>query len=394
MPTSNVATTTFPGNNLNNLHCSDKMITHASLFSGIGAPELAASWMGWRNVFHCEINPFCRKVLHYWFPESISYDDITTTDFTKFGGGKITVLTGGFPCQPFSSAGKRAGANDNRYLWPQMLRAIQEIMPSYVIGENVAGILSMVQHGNEVKLGSAPTLFNEDNEVFYQREQQFIVETVCSDLEREGYSVQPIIIPACAVGAPHIRNRVWFIAKREPGTTANANDTRVESSRYKRFDATDKVGCSADTDCYRLRSSERNCGREWQAVDKERENKSFNGIERLNTKRTIADTICLRRQTLGIQDGQFAYPRQTECGTFQSCGTDSPQHRWRDFPTQSPVCRGNDGVSIRLDNLSISFNKWRNESIKAYGNSMVPQVVYEIFQAIQEDIDRTIKDKQ
>lgn len=99
---------------------------HASLFSGIGAPELAAYWLGWENVFHCEINPFCRQVLNYWFTNSKSYEDITKTDFREWQG-KIDVLTGGFPCQPFSVAGKRKGTEDNRYLWPEFKRAIREI---------------------------------------------------------------------------------------------------------------------------------------------------------------------------------------------------------------------------------------------------------------------------
>ena len=100
------------------------MMTHASLFSGIGGAEVAAAWMGWRNVFHCEIQEFPRKVLDFWFPNAESYEDITKTDFTKWGG-KIDVLTGGFPCQPFSLAGRRKGEKDNRYLWQEMHRAIK-----------------------------------------------------------------------------------------------------------------------------------------------------------------------------------------------------------------------------------------------------------------------------
>lgn len=102
--------------------------THGSLFSGIGGPEIAAEEMGWKNMFHCEINPFGRKILDYWFPNSKSYEDITKTNFTEWRG-KINVLTGGFPCQPFSCAGQRKGAEDDRYLWPEMLRAIREIQP-------------------------------------------------------------------------------------------------------------------------------------------------------------------------------------------------------------------------------------------------------------------------
>ena len=90
-------------------------ITHASVFSGIGGPEVAAVMLGWQNLFHCEINPFGKAVLDYWFPNSKSYEDITKTDFTEWRG-KVTVLTGGFPCQPFSYAGRRAGAEDDRYL--------------------------------------------------------------------------------------------------------------------------------------------------------------------------------------------------------------------------------------------------------------------------------------
>lgn len=94
-------------------------LVHGSLFSGFDAPSVAASWMGWKNAFHCEINPFCNEILKYWFPNSEHYEDITKTDFSQWKG-RIDVLTGGFPCQPFSLAGQRKGADDNRYLWPHM----------------------------------------------------------------------------------------------------------------------------------------------------------------------------------------------------------------------------------------------------------------------------------
>ncbi len=101
-------------------------MTHGSLFSGIGGFDLAAEWMGWENVFHCEWNPFGQKVLKHYWPNAISYEDITKTDFTVHRG-KIDIITGGFPCQPYSSAGKRKGKDDERHLWPSMLRAIREI---------------------------------------------------------------------------------------------------------------------------------------------------------------------------------------------------------------------------------------------------------------------------
>lgn len=130
-------------------------MNHASLFSGIGGAEVAASMMGWQNLFHCEIQEFPRKVLDYWFPNSESYEDITKTDFTKWHG-KVDVLTGGFPCQPFSLAGRRKGADDNRYLWPQMLRAIRQIHPTWVVGENVNGIKTMVESCQVTQMGRSP----------------------------------------------------------------------------------------------------------------------------------------------------------------------------------------------------------------------------------------------
>lgn len=108
------------------MNTQEKYISHGSLFSGIGGFDLAAEWIGWENVFHCEINEFCTKILNYHFPNAEHYADITKTDFSKYRG-RIDVLTGGFPCQPFSVSGKRRGTDDNRYLWPEMLRAIQEI---------------------------------------------------------------------------------------------------------------------------------------------------------------------------------------------------------------------------------------------------------------------------
>lgn len=160
-------------------------MTHGSLFSGIGGFDLAAQWMGWENILHCEINPFGRKVLNYYWPNSISYEDIKKTDFTPHKG-HIDILTGGFPCQPFSVAGKRKGKEDERHLWPEMLRALREIKPRYIVGENVGGIVSW--NGG------------------------MVFEEVQTDLEAQGYEVWAFILPACSKNAPHRRDRVWFIA--------------------------------------------------------------------------------------------------------------------------------------------------------------------------------------
>ena len=115
---------------------------HGSLFSGIGGFDLAAHWMGWKNAFHCEWMEFPRKVLDYYFPEADSHVDICKTDFKKYEGN-VDIITGGFPCQPFSMAGKRKGSEDERYLWHEMLRTIQEVKPKYVIAENVLGLTNI-----------------------------------------------------------------------------------------------------------------------------------------------------------------------------------------------------------------------------------------------------------
>lgn len=166
----------------------------------------------------------CIKIL---FSKTVLYEDIKRTDFTSWKG-KIDVLTGGFPCQPFSVAGQRKGADDNRYLWPEMLRVIRETRPLWVIGENVAGITNMVQPGSETDV---KTKSDQDEENYKETilEQEYIINTICDDLEREGYSVQPIIVPACGVGAPHKRYRIWFIA-------SDCSDARVEGLRQGRED--------------------------------------------------------------------------------------------------------------------------------------------------------------
>lgn len=265
-------------------------MTHASLFSGIGGFDIAAEWAGWDNAFNCEIDPFCRQVLKYHFPDAIQYDDVKTTDFTVWRG-KIDVLTGGFPCQPFSTAGKRKGISDDRYLWPEMLRAIWEIRPKWVVGENVLGIVNW--NGG------------------------MVFEQVHSDLETEGYEVQAFILPACGVGAPHLRYRTWFVAHV------------VENSECD--------GCKdGENDQKRTEV--------WKFGDAGAG--STNGIH--------------------IQEGDIV---NTNGG-------------WSNFPTQSPVCSRDDGFPILMD--GITFSKWRTESIKAYGNAIVPQVALQIFKAINQ----------
>jgi DNA (cytosine-5)-methyltransferase 1 len=302
---------------------------HASLFSGFGSADLAATWMGWDNAFWCEIDDFPRTVLSYWFPKSKGYGNIKETDF-KFWRGKIDVLTGGFPCQPFSVAGQRKGQEDDRYLWPEMLRAIREIRPSWIIGENVGGIISMVQPGCETEVEHQAALFEEtDKETIL--EQEYVVETVCRDLEQEGYSVQPVVIPACAVGAPHRRDRIFFIAY--------CSDARAEGVQQEGKDGIYQSKYAANANIIRY---QREC------------------IPEINDKKR----------------------RENKEGFFKEHAINN-RRLWKRFPTQPPVCRGNDGLPFDVVRLTISLTAWCTGSIKGYGNAIVPQVMYEIFKAIE-----------
>ncbi len=427
-------------------------MNHASLFSGIGGAEVAASMMGWQNLFHCEIQEFPRKVLDYWFPNSESYEDITKTDFTKWHG-KVDVLTGGFPCQPFSLAGRRKGADDNRYLWPQMLRAIRQIHPTWVVGENVNGIKTMVESCQVTQMGRSDYLFEENH--LYREESRFTLDKICADLEAEGYSVQPIVIPACSVGAPHRRDRVWIVAHRSdpraetvqqegqdricsarPSTHTQCDGhspqghgnqrarAKKSKKRKNRPQSRSRRHGSGKTSTYTLqhRRHEVHQDHQSQFPDGARTNslggqrssshsysnggkalQASKGLERTGRKRDVqpkerstSPEWTDRLSRLQRHDAHAISERQE--GMYQSWGEESERKcvwrdfarhceegHWKHFPTQSPVCRGNDGIPFDVDSLTISFPKWRQESIKAYGNAWVPQVAYEIFRAIEAE---------
>ena len=317
---------------------------HGSLFSGIGGFDLAAEWMGWENVFHCEWNEFGKRVLNYYWPNAISYDDITKTDFTIHRGA-IDVLTGGFPCQPYSVAGKRKGKEDERHLWPEMLRAIREIQPRYVVGENVVGLISW-----------------DGGLVFHE---------VQTDLENEGYEVWPFILPAASVNAPHKRERVWFVAhsisnrynrneRTEGNNLAREQPANTQQARHERTGET--IGFSIKqlaTNSEGKRSERLQPCEQCEVSQQEQEQPRGGDCQNITTDtRLFGQTKCKQQTARIIERG---------------C--------WEQFPTQPPICSRDDGFSERLD--GITFPKWRAESVKAYGNAIVPQVALQIFKAIQ-----------
>jgi DNA-cytosine methyltransferase len=170
------------------------MLRHGSLFTGLGGFDLAASWCGWENVFQVEIDPFCNSILARHFPQTERYLNVKEFEAEKYKGS-IDVLTGGFPCQPFSINGKRKGKEDERWLWGEMRRVYNDCRPTWIVGENVNGLTSKDEFGS-----------------------------ICNDLEEDGYKVWPCLIPASSLGARHRRRRVWFICQRQKDNMVYSDD--------------------------------------------------------------------------------------------------------------------------------------------------------------------------
>lgn len=267
---------------------------HLDLFAGIGGFSLAARWMGWNTVAWVEINKYCQQVLKKNFPEAKGYGDIKEFNGTEYRG-TTDIITGGFPCQPFSVAGKRKGKEDNRYLWPQMLRVIKEVRPSFIVGENVTGIIGMA------------------------------LEDVLASLEAEGYYTETFIIPACGVGAPHRRDRVWIVAYSDI----------LGSKRWSKL-----------------------C--DWKNKDKEIRSNLLQQINGSGNKR-----IATNPDFQSLEVGQLKSNGEEQQTTIGS------NNRWEIWPTQSGICGRDDGIPNRVDR------------IKALGNAIVPQVAFEIFKGIE-----------
>lgn len=282
---------------------------HLDLFSGIGGFALATE-MVWPDVEHifCDNEPFSQAVLKKHWPNSKIYGDIRQLKGNTLG--PIDLVTGGFPCQPFSASGRKGGKNDDRHLWPEMFRVIQETQPTWVIGENVAGIINMAEF-----------------------------EGVCTDLESESYEVQPIVIPACAVNAPHRRDRVWIIAH----LTSNRKQSLSNITGQKNLDAFGENSITSDTQGvgHRGRSSEQRPVREGIVVSGEQ-----------------------GRSTARDQDE----------GCFE--------RSW--YETAAELCGMDDGLPTEMDEFKFTKAQHRNARIKGLGNAIVPQVAVEIMKLIKQ----------
>jgi DNA (cytosine-5)-methyltransferase 1 len=297
---------------------------HGSLESGIGMFDYAAEMMGWENVFHCEISPFCRTILNYYWPKAKSYANVFGFNGNEWRG-KVDIITAGFPCQPFSNAGKRKGSTDVRHIWPENMRIFREAQPTFIVCENVPGLITI--------------------------ENGMVFEQVCLDLENEGYKVQTFIIPAVATDKDHRRDRIWIVAYSNSNGHRNLNGLN-EDSREK----TEGEGYGLQRERFR------------------------NQFRRIDTNDTHAINQGLQR---GERSEPFQGRRKISHGAItQFLRNTSRKENWLEAAAR--LCTLDDGGAGRLDTTAISKGKWRIESLKAAGNTIVWEIAYEIFKAIEE----------
>jgi DNA (cytosine-5)-methyltransferase 1 len=303
------------------------MLKMLDLFSGIGGFSLAADWTGGiETVAFCEIEPYCQKVLKKHWPDVPIFSDIK--ELKGDDVGSVDIVCGGFPCQPFSYAGKRRGKADDRHLWPEMFRVIQECKPTWVVGENVPGLIDLA------------------------------LEDCFLDLESEGYEVQPLIIPAAGVGAPHRRKRVWIL-----GYTKHNGLPTIEKLR----------SYEAASDQWREKESEK-------ARESKGAGRSINvsGLQRCkNGVKYEQNVAYANSERLQGQWREYEpIQKRTAKQPAANCSQKAISEQWLIEPNVGRVAHG---IPNRVHRL------------KALGNSIVPQVAYQILQGIV-DIERSLSD--
>ena len=334
-------------------------LTHLSLFSGIGGLDLAAEWAGFRTVGQCEWADYPRAVLEKHWPGLPRWRDIRTLTgddfYEKTGLRTVTVLSGGFPCQPFSTAGKRRGKEDDRYLWPEMLRVIQEIRPTWVVGENVAGIVTLA------------------------------LDTVLSDLESIGYACQAVIIPACAVDAPHRRDRCAILAHTNNPQTPRQREHGGEIPPEPKTEGSSLCGCYvADTEGQRCKETREHFTRptEWLARCCENVANTDGPVQPVpvQTRREWTGSGDIREADTDSDDRCGDVRRECELSAAEGNGGSwgdfrggTPEHGcWEWWPAEPNVGRVAHGIPTRVDRL------------KCLGNAVVPQQFYPVFRGIAE----------
>ena len=290
-----------------------------------------------KTVAFVEIDEYCQKVLRKHWKDVPIFSDIKTFG-RKIFDEPVDLIYGGFPCQPFSVSGKRKGTGDNRYLWPEMFRVIQEYKPSWVVAENVRGILSI--------------------------EQGMVFEQVCSDLEGEGYEVQPFVIPACAVNAPHRRERVWIIAnlQRVGWETRTREGIQpqeqiAEGQASRDFDTEGEVGYPNITGSGIGLQPDRD------GQEKNEERQGFPQPELSAANQTTANASSLNRRAGKGLEGWFKKGKRFFRQQNRNGGNKGSNWSENWYEVATRFCRVDDGVSNRVDRL------------KCLGNAVVPQIV-------------------
>jgi len=330
-------------------------MNHLDLFSGIGGFSLGLEKAGFKTIAFCEKELYCRMLLQKHWKGVKIYNDIKKCEGKeiKKTHGRIDILTGGFPCQPYSVAGKQKGTNDDRYLWPEMFRVIKEVQPTFIIAENVRGIINI-----------------QDGMVF---------ETVCADLESEGFEIQPFIIPAAGVGAPHKRERVWIVgySKHNGSLTSEIKrgDNKINDRTEEREDTTfkpERAGRSRDNEIMentRRKLHERSSVREKNEDEIKKEN--ANKFERSSSE--SASNVANTKSEQSISKYYREQPGETsEQEQIKSRGSSSwtlREANWLSEPNVGRVVNGVPGRAHRLRGL---------------GNAIVPKIAEEIGRSIMK----------
>jgi DNA (cytosine-5)-methyltransferase 1 len=303
------------------------IMDHLALFNGIGGFQLAASWMGWNNVAHVEIDEWCNSKVVKHFPNSKCYLDIKDFNGKEYEG-RIDIITGGFPCQPFSVAGKQKGKGDDRHLWPEMFRVIREVRPPFILGENVLGIIRME------------------------------LENICLALEGEGYEVQPFIIPSASIGAWDKRERVWIIAHNQKFRIGRLSIQQRGQNKTGNIDINGQIEINSNTESTISEQSRKTRAGRNGCSDSNCINSDIN---KFNSDHAGYNSITIPQQ----QKAKVQFNSNTNCKSaqgysrYETSKRESDQIRrngqtnWlRDWiEVASELCRSNARVSSELDEV-------------------------------------------